>query len=99
MVAWFVFQPSYLFVVPSLMLFLASHPAVKAEHLSSVKEVTSGAAPATKSLIDKFREKVGRNDIAIRQGTASKRTTLLMCLHKKCYSIVNCWFVQLVECS
>lgn len=71
-----MFQPTYLFVVPSLMLFLASHPAVKPEHLSSVKEVTSGAAPASKSLIDKFREKVGRNDIAIRQGIATYKKQL-----------------------
>lgn len=78
-----MFQPSYLFVVPSLMLFLASHPAVKPEHLSSVKEVTSGAAPATKSLIDKFREKVGRNDIAIRQGIATNKKVVQVYLSNR----------------
>lgn len=61
-------RPTYLFVVPSLMLFLASHPAVTRDHLSSIKNVTSGAAPATEGLIAKFREKVGREDIHIRQG-------------------------------
>lgn len=64
----FFLQPTYLFVVPSLLLFLASHPAVKTEYLSSIKEVTCGAAPATKGLIDKFKEKVGRTDLTIRQG-------------------------------
>lgn len=61
-------KPSYLLVVPSLLLFLASHPAVTKEHLASVKSVTSGAAPCTEGLLQKFREKVGRDDILIRQG-------------------------------
>lgn len=61
-------KPSYLFVVPSLLLFLASHPAVTREHLDSVKSVTSGAAPCTEGLLQKFREKVGRDDVLIRQG-------------------------------
>jgi hypothetical protein len=54
-------------VVPSLLLFLASHPAVKKEHLSSIKEITCGAAPASKALIDNFLEKA-QKDINIRQG-------------------------------
>jgi acyl-coenzyme A synthetase/AMP-(fatty) acid ligase len=62
-----MFQPSVLFVVPSLLLFMASHPAVTKEHLSSVDDVVSGAAPATKDLIDKFKAKLDR-DINIRQG-------------------------------
>lgn len=61
-------QPTVLFVVPSLLLFLASHPAVKPEYLSSIREITCGAAPTTKSLIDKFKDKVGRADLIIRQG-------------------------------
>lgn len=62
------YKPNYLFVVPSLLLFLASHPAVTKEHLASVKSVTSGAAPATEGLIQKFRQKLGRDDVTIRQG-------------------------------
>ncbi|XP_017768016.1 PREDICTED: probable 4-coumarate--CoA ligase 3 [Nicrophorus vespilloides] len=74
-------KPEYLFVVPSLMLFLASHPAVTKEHLASIKSVTSGAAPATEGLLQKFREKVGRDDITIRQGygmTESSPVTIFM---------------------
>jgi acyl-coenzyme A synthetase/AMP-(fatty) acid ligase len=60
-------QPTVLFVVPSLLLFLASHPAVTKEHLSSIEKVVCGAAPATKNLIDKFKAKLDR-DVNIRQG-------------------------------
>ncbi|XP_046664732.1 4-coumarate--CoA ligase-like [Homalodisca vitripennis] len=69
------YKPTVLFVVPSLLLFLASHPAVKSEHLASIKEVTCGAAPATKSLMDKFLEKVARTDINIRQGYGMTETS------------------------
>jgi acyl-CoA synthetase (AMP-forming)/AMP-acid ligase II len=62
-----MFQPRVLFVVPSLLLFLASHPAITKEHLSSIDDVICGAAPATKNLIDKFKEKLDR-DVNIRQG-------------------------------
>lgn len=60
-------QPTILFVVPSLLLFLASHPAVTKEHLSSIEKVVCGAAPATKNLIDKFKAKLDR-DIYFSQG-------------------------------
>uniref|UniRef100_A0A1B6DDZ7 Luciferin 4-monooxygenase n=1 Tax=Clastoptera arizonana TaxID=38151 RepID=A0A1B6DDZ7_9HEMI len=69
------YKPTVLFVVPSLLLFLASHPSVKSEHLTSIKEVTCGAAPATKSLIEKFKDKVGRNDIIIKQGYGMTETS------------------------
>lgn len=61
-------RPTYLFVVPSLLLFLASHPGVTKDHLSSITNVTSGAAPCTEGLLQKFREKLGRHDVIIRQG-------------------------------
>lgn len=61
-------RPYHLFVVPSLLLFLASHPAITKEHLDSVKEVTSGAASATEGVLQKFRQKLGRDDVVIRQG-------------------------------
>lgn len=63
------YKPDTLFLVPSLLLFLASHPAIKAEHLSSVTRVICGAAPASKNLIDKFIEKLGRSDCVINQGS------------------------------
>jgi hypothetical protein len=62
-----MFQPRVLFVVPSLLLFLASHPAVTKEHLSFIDDVICGAAPATKNLIDKFKAKLNR-DVDVRQG-------------------------------
>lgn len=62
------YRPTYLFLVPSLLLFLATHPAVTKEHLISVKSVMSGAAPSTEGVLQKFRQKLGRNDIIIRQG-------------------------------
>lgn len=75
------YKPTYLFVVPSLLLFLASHPSVKKEHLSSVEEITSGAAPLTEGLLQKFRQKIDNPDVTIRQGygmTESSPVTFFM---------------------
>lgn len=68
-------RPSYLFVVPSLLLFLASHPAVKSEHLASVTSIMSGAAPLTEGLLQKFKQKLGRDDVRIRQGYGMTETS------------------------
>ncbi|XP_065207709.1 probable 4-coumarate--CoA ligase 1 [Planococcus citri] len=62
------YKPNLLFVVPSLLLFLASHPSVKPEYLASVREIVSGAAPASKSLIENFRNKFNHDELVIRQG-------------------------------
>lgn len=64
----FFFQPTQLYVVPSLMLFMTSHPSVKPEYLATVKEIVSGAAPSTKSLIANFKNKFYLSKITIRQG-------------------------------
>ncbi|CAH0560616.1 unnamed protein product [Brassicogethes aeneus] len=75
------YRPSFLFVVPSLLLFLATHPAVTKKHLASIEGVQSGAAPLTEGLLQKFREKIGRTDIIIRQGygmTESSPVTFCM---------------------
>ncbi|XP_018319915.1 probable 4-coumarate--CoA ligase 1 [Agrilus planipennis] len=75
------YRPQNLFVVPSLLLFLASNPAVTREHLSSIKNIMSGAAPATEGLIYKFKEKLGRDDVIVRQGygmTESSPVSLLI---------------------
>ncbi|XP_055613446.1 probable 4-coumarate--CoA ligase 1 [Uranotaenia lowii] len=61
------FQPKFLFVVPSLMLFLATHPKVTAEHLSSVDSVLVGASAASIQLQEKFKQKCGK-DVDITQG-------------------------------
>jgi len=62
------YRPTFLFVVPSLLLFLASHPSVTKEHLSSVEAITSGAAPLTEGLLQKFRQKISNPEVVIRQG-------------------------------
>ena len=62
------YRPDSIFVVPSLLLFLISHPEVTPSHLSSVTKVICGAAPATKSLIEKFKSKIGRDNCRITQG-------------------------------
>lgn len=62
------YRPSFLFVVPSLLMFLASHPAVTPDHLASIEGIQSGAAPLPEGLLQKFREKIKRPDVTIRQG-------------------------------
>ena len=55
-------------MVPPLVSFLATHPAVKSQHLASVVAVTGGAAPFGPALIEKFKEKCAPNDIKFREG-------------------------------
>lgn len=72
------FRPNFLFVVPSLMLFLATHPKVTPDHLSSVDAILVGAAAGSLQLQEKFRQKCGR-DVNIAQGygmTESSPVTL-----------------------
>lgn len=72
------FRPKFLFVVPSLMLFLATHPKVTAEHLESVDTLLVGAAAASVQLQEKFKQKCGR-EVDIAQGygmTESSPVTL-----------------------
>lgn len=86
------YRPKSLFVVPSLLLFLASHPAVRSDHLTSVEEVLVGSAAAPIHLIEKFRTKCGAN-IKVRQGygmTESSPVTLctpLNCMESKLGSV------------
>ncbi|XP_053697368.1 uncharacterized protein LOC128744399 [Sabethes cyaneus] len=61
------FRPQFLFVVPSLMLFLATHPKVTPDHLASVKMLGVGAAAASVQLQEKFKSKCG-HDVQIMQG-------------------------------
>lgn len=75
------FKPSSLFVVPSLLLFLASHPGVTKQHLASIESIQSGAAPLPEGVLQKFREKLDRSDVLIRQGygmTESSPVTFCM---------------------
>ena len=57
--------------------FLATNPAVKSSHLSSVKVVTGGAAPFGPSLIEKFMEKVAPGVIEFREGFGMTETSPL----------------------
>ena len=50
------------------MSFLSANPAVKPQHLASVKAVTGGAAPFGPALIEKFMEKASPNVIKFREG-------------------------------
>lgn len=69
------YRPTFLFVVPSLLTFIASHPLITKEHLSSVEEITSGAAPLTEGLLQKFRQKIDNPEVMIRQGYGMTETS------------------------
>ncbi|KAL0829237.1 hypothetical protein ABMA28_004062 [Loxostege sticticalis] len=60
------YKPTTLFVVPSLLAFLATHPMVKKEHLQSVETVMVGAAPTTDSMLEKFLLKCEKTKEEIR---------------------------------
>lgn len=68
------YRPPILGVVPSILLFLASHPKVTPELLSCIEEITVGAAAAPIHLIQKFRLKSGEK-CAIRQGYGMTETS------------------------
>ncbi|CAK1582700.1 unnamed protein product [Parnassius mnemosyne] len=76
------YKPTTLFVVPSLLAFLATHPLVKKEHLVSVETIMVGAAPTTDSLLEKFLLKCEKtkDEIKLLQGygmTESSPVTLM----------------------
>ncbi|KAJ2951632.1 hypothetical protein O0L34_g13790 [Tuta absoluta] len=76
------YQPTTLFVVPSLLAFLATHPLVKKEHLQSVETIMVGAAPTTDSMLEKFLLKCEKtkDQIKLLQGygmTESSPVTLM----------------------
>lgn len=52
-------RPTFLHLVPPLVGFLANHPDVTTEHLSSMRQVNVGGAPSGTSLISQFQEKAG----------------------------------------
>ncbi|XP_024936948.1 4-coumarate--CoA ligase 1 isoform X2 [Cephus cinctus] len=69
------YKPTTIFVVPSLLLFLATHAEVTAKDLSSIRRVICGAAPATKNLIDKFKQKLNHADCTVEQGYGMTETS------------------------
>ena len=50
-------KPSFLHLVPPLVSFLSNSPQVRPDHLTSLRSINSGAAPAGPSLISQFYEK------------------------------------------
>ncbi|XP_044749927.1 4-coumarate--CoA ligase-like [Coccinella septempunctata] len=73
------YKPKVLFVVPSLVTFLTENSNVVKEHLSSVENIESGAAPLSSGLMQRFRNKFGEQ-IKVRQGygmTESSPVTLI----------------------
>lgn len=64
------YRPTTLFVVPSLLVFLSGHPAVKREHLETIGTIIVGEAPATEGILKKFLKKSGKNkdELALLQG-------------------------------
>ena len=50
-------RPQFLHMVPPLIGFLATHPAVTPDHLSSVTTVFGGAAPIGKTLLHLLKQK------------------------------------------
>ncbi|XP_034832744.1 probable 4-coumarate--CoA ligase 1 [Maniola hyperantus] len=76
------YEPTTLFVVPSLLAFMATHPMVKKEHLQSVETIMVGAAPTTDSMLEKFLLKCEKtkDQIKLLQGygmTESSPVTLM----------------------
>ena len=61
-------RPTAIFAVPSLILFLATHPEVKAKHLESVKRIICAAAPLSQVVIEKFKQTMNRDDFTFEQG-------------------------------
>ena len=51
------FQPTHIFLVPPLMLFVARCPDITAEDMSNLKLVVSGAAPLSRQVMDEFLQK------------------------------------------
>jgi len=50
-------RPNTMLLVPPLIQFLAQHPAVTADHLSSIENITGGAAPIGLSLLEQMHQK------------------------------------------
>ncbi|CAG4945902.1 unnamed protein product [Parnassius apollo] len=76
------YKPTTVFVVPSLLAFLSTHPLVKKEHLESIETIVVGAAPITDSMLEKFLLKCEKtkDEIKLLQGygmTESSPVTLM----------------------
>jgi hypothetical protein len=61
-------QPSYLFLVPPLMTFIARSPLVTEEALSNLKFAASGAASASSQIFKEFIEKTKSAGTMVKNG-------------------------------
>jgi len=62
------YKPTWLPLVPPLISWLSTSPAVKPQYLASVVSVSGGAAPFGPALIEKFMEKCQPNKVQFREG-------------------------------
>ncbi|KAK3908639.1 putative 4-coumarate--CoA ligase 3, partial [Frankliniella fusca] len=67
-------RPTGLMAVPAVIQFLAMHPAVKPEHLESIRYVICGAAPLGLDVLKRLNDKAGR-EIDLRQGYGMTETS------------------------
>merc|ERR1719244_119602 len=75
------YKPTMLNLVPPLISFIASHPAVKKSLLTQVTKVTGGAAPIGETLLKKLMDKVHPNDIGYREGFGMTELSPLCHMH------------------
>ncbi|KAI9787956.1 MAG: hypothetical protein M1816_007356 [Peltula sp. TS41687] len=66
------FKITFAFVVPPIVLLLSKHPVVDQYDLSSLRMLTSGAAPLTKELMDAFYRRL---KVPIKQGYGLSETS------------------------
>ncbi|KAI9882602.1 MAG: hypothetical protein M1823_005649 [Watsoniomyces obsoletus] len=66
------FRATFAYVVPPVVLLLAKHPVVEKYHLSSLRMMSSGAAPLTKELVDAVYRRL---KIPIKQGYGLSETS------------------------
>ncbi|XP_044749008.1 4-coumarate--CoA ligase 1-like [Coccinella septempunctata] len=66
------YRPHVLFVAPPLVIFMSTQDAVKAEYLSRVRSIVSGAAPLGASDEERFKKKV---NVFIGQGYGMTETS------------------------
>jgi len=74
-------RPSFLHLAPPLVGFLATHPAVTPEHLTSVHTVVVGAAPVGPALVQQFL--VRAPHVAFREGYGMSELSPVVCFTRK----------------
>lgn len=80
------YRPTAIFAVPSLLLFLATHPDVTKEHLQSLTRVICGAGPISTNIIRKLTEKLNRDNCNFEQGYGMTETSPVILITAKTQS-------------